>query len=223
MNYAHLNEVYDEYLEHYGVKGMEWGKKKKIKDTRSSAFSGLTQPFASQVKKAASYNVPSAASSMVRGAASATAASVTPKVQAKSESLIANRTRRAEIQKGAAGGVSSTVTPKVQAKVNTMLTNKARQNDTQKGVASGVSKSVASKATSVIQEATRRAQLKFRTKSFQKGVSSGAAAQTAKNFSKVLTLTKKVKVGAASSKTVSTGQSALKKLLSKKKVLTIEG
>lgn len=217
MNYGHLNEVYDDYLEHYGVKGMEWGKKKKIKDTRSSAFSGLTQPFASQVKKATAYNVPKAASGMVRGAASSAVSTVTPKVQAKTASMVENRNRRADIQKGAAGGVSSSVTPKVQAKVNTMLTNKARQNDTQKGAASGVSKSAASKATSVIQEATRRAQLKLRTKGSQRGVSSGAAAQTAKNFSTVLKLTKKVKVGTASSKTVSTGQSAIKKLLSKKK------
>ncbi len=36
MNYAHLNDVYEDYLEHYGVKGMEWGKSKKKRNTLSA-------------------------------------------------------------------------------------------------------------------------------------------------------------------------------------------
>lgn len=36
MNYAHLNDVYEDYLEHYGVKGMKWDQSKKKKNTLST-------------------------------------------------------------------------------------------------------------------------------------------------------------------------------------------
>lgn len=36
MNYDHLNEVYEDYLEHYGVKGMKWDQSKKKKNTLST-------------------------------------------------------------------------------------------------------------------------------------------------------------------------------------------
>lgn len=63
VNYAHLNDVYDDYLEHYGVKGMEWGKKKKpaYEKARNQAIrddfqkglaSGANSPATDYIKQA---------------------------------------------------------------------------------------------------------------------------------------------------------------------------
>lgn len=40
MNYDHLTEVYDEYLEHYGVKGMKWDASKKKGNQEDRTISG---------------------------------------------------------------------------------------------------------------------------------------------------------------------------------------
>lgn len=217
MNYEHLSEVYDDYLEHYGVKGMEWGKKKKIKDTRTSTFSGLTQPFVSRVKKATAYDVSKAASGMVRGASRAAAASAAPKVQAKSDALLANRERREEVQKGAVGAAASTVAPRVKSKVNTLAANNARKKGVQKGAASGVSKAAAGKYSEVLTESIRKAQMKLKTRGSQKGTVSGFSSQTAKNLTKVLNFSKKAKINSVSSKTTSKGKTVISKMFSKKK------
>lgn len=59
MNYAHLNEVYDDYLEHYGVKGMKWGvineesssKSDKLRPKKNVGIQNIAKKHTDNTKK----------------------------------------------------------------------------------------------------------------------------------------------------------------------------
>lgn len=142
MNYDRLNEVYEDYLEHYGVKGMEWGKKKKKIDF-STAYSGVADSIEKQLKNATGFKPPvtNASFKVAKGAI----VKGVNRVSDKANTISTNRTSALNLRSEAVSSAANLVQEKVNAEREDYLKRsrlKISGIEAKRGAASGAAKQV---------------------------------------------------------------------------------
>lgn len=150
MNYDHLNEIRGSYLEHYGVKGMEWGKKKK----RFAAPS--------------SYSKSDASKNLLSGATT----NVASDLYKKANQMLANRQTSSNLVKGATSGVVNKAASDAPQSVKDAIAKarfKTTAKNTTRGVVSGASSSTAKKISNAVNTANKQKVSSLSSSVTQKG------------------------------------------------------
>lgn len=133
-------------LQHYGIRGMEWGKKKKkplLSGAASGAVSKAVYPIAQTAKRAVNTQT---TKSMQKGAASGVISSAKRTAQESAKRINMSRS----IQKGAASGAVNATKRSMQS----VTTRFKMSNDIRQGVASNAS-NVAEEARQILDTKNR--------------------------------------------------------------------
>lgn len=219
--------LYSDYLEHYGVKGMEWGKKKK--QTLSSVPQSTVSAVANQFFKSAGLKSPLAKTVDAFRTSAATTAGGNL-VSSTKKKIDAEKKTKEELKKAASGVAKSALKPvgaDVSARVSTAGKSAVRKKEVVSGIRSGVS-STAAPVAERIKTLTDSAKAK---KGLTKGVGSGVVKTVANKTATPLLKTVKSELGTVTKirdaigkaniasvprNFVSTGQNAISKMFKRK-------
>lgn len=219
--------LYTDYLEHYGVKGMEWGKKKK--QTLSSVPQSTVSAVANQFFKSAGLKSPLAKTvDAVRTSAVTTAGGNL--VSSAKQKLDAEKKTK-EAFKKTASGVSKNAIESVGSDISKRVSSAGKSAVRKKEVVSGIRSGVSSTAAPVAERLKTLTDSAKAKKGLTTGVRSGAGKTVANKTAmpllktvkselgtveKIRTAIGKANIASAPRNIVNAGQNAISKLFKRK-------
>lgn len=223
--------LYTDYLEHYGVKGMEWGKKKKQtqKNVLSNVANSMVSTAANQFFKSTGLKSPLSKdiSEMRSAAVTSTTKNLTAQAKNRLDSAVRSKKKREQISSGITKGALTPVAKESARKVSS--TEKSARK--KKEIVSGVRSGAVSAAGPVLENFKSTADSVKTKKSVVVGIRSGgikAAAdktvvpvlKTVKSelgtIEKIRTAIGKANIASAPRNIVKAGQNAISKLFKRK-------